>query len=127
MVDTSNQIVSSCAALGGNSFVVTGGGGLPADPTAVLRGQVVVPDLRLMVDEGNTQGNTQPVNTRKTRSSLRRRLQYHHDRDQTAITNQKLPIIEAQGWIINDQGIVELVAYPTQISHGSWVNHQGCL
>ncbi|NEQ82492.1 MAG: filamentous hemagglutinin N-terminal domain-containing protein, partial [Moorea sp. SIO2I5] len=127
VVDTSNQIVSSCAAVGGNSFVVTGGGGLPADPTAVLRGQVVVPDLRLMVDEGNTQGNTQPVNTRKTRSSLRRRLQYHHDRDQTAITNQKLPIIEAQGWIINDQGIVELVVYPTHISHGSWFNHQGCL
>ncbi|AOY81032.1 filamentous hemagglutinin N-terminal domain-containing protein [Moorena producens JHB] len=122
VVDTSNQIVTSCAALGGNSFVVTAGGGLPADPAAVLRGQVVVPDLRLMVDEGNTQ----PVKRRKTRSSLRRRLQYHQDRDQTAITNQKLPIIEAQGWIINDQGIVELVAYPTQISHGSWVNHHSC-
>ena len=127
VVDTSNQIVTSCAAVGGNSFLVTGGGGLPADPTGVLRGQVVVPDLRLMVDEGNTQGNTPPVKRRKTRSSLRRRLQYHHDRDQTAMTNQKLPIIEAQGWIINDQGIVELVAYPTQISHGSWINHQGCL
>lgn len=126
VVDTSNQIVSSCAAVGGNSFVVTGGGGLPADPAAVLRGQVVVPDLRLMVDQGNTQGNTQPGKKRKTRSFLRRRLQYHQDRDQTAITNQKLPIIEAQGWIINDHGIVELVAYPTQISHRSWVNHHSC-
>lgn len=116
VVDTSNQIITDCAANSGNSFLVTGKGGIPANPAGVLRGQVVVPDLRLMVD----QGSTQLSNRRRSRSWRKRKLGYNSPDQAQPITKKKSPIIEAQGWIINQKGIVELVPYPAQGNYSSW-------
>ncbi|AOY81030.1 filamentous hemagglutinin N-terminal domain-containing protein [Moorena producens JHB] len=116
VVDTSNQIITDCAANSGNSFLVTGKGGIPANPAGVLRGQVVVPDLRLMVD----QSSTQLSNRRRSRSWRRRKLGYNRPDQAQPMTKKKSPIIEAQGWIINQQGIVELVPYPAQGNYSSW-------
>ncbi|MBE9227185.1 filamentous hemagglutinin N-terminal domain-containing protein, partial [Phormidium sp. LEGE 05292] len=44
--DISNQIVAGCSASAGNSFVITGRGGLPEDPNQTLRSQTVWRDLR---------------------------------------------------------------------------------
>ncbi|NER90062.1 hypothetical protein [Moorena sp. SIO3A2] len=116
VVDTSNQIITDCAANSGNSFLVTGKGGIPANPAGVLRGQVVVPDLRLMVD----QSSTQLSNRRRSRSWRRRKLGYNSPDQEQPMTKKKSPIIEAQGWIINHKGIVELVPYPAQGNYSSW-------
>lgn len=116
VVDSSNQIITDCAANSGNTFLVTGKGGIPANPAAVLRGQVVVPDLRLMVD----QSSTQLSNRRKNRSWRTTKLGYNSLDQAQAMTKKKSPIIEAQGWIINQQGIVELVPYPAQGNYSSW-------
>ncbi|HEY9850739.1 MAG TPA: filamentous hemagglutinin N-terminal domain-containing protein [Leptolyngbyaceae cyanobacterium] len=88
LTDPANQIVAGCPAEGGNRFVVTGRGGLPEDPRQALRGQVVMQDLR-----------------NRTESNIGR----IRDRENFAIANPKQPIIEAQGWILNPQGKVELV------------------
>ncbi|NEO96546.1 MAG: hypothetical protein F6K56_43105, partial [Moorea sp. SIO3G5] len=93
VVDTSNQIITDCAANSGNTFLVTGKGGIPANPAGVLRGQVVVPDLRLMVD----QGTTQLSNRRRSRSWRKRTLGYNRPDQAQPITKKKSPIIEAQG------------------------------
>ncbi|NEO11982.1 MULTISPECIES: filamentous hemagglutinin N-terminal domain-containing protein [unclassified Moorena] len=121
VVDTSNQIITDCAASSGNSFLVTGKGGIPANPAGVLRGQVVVPDLRLMVDQGTTQLSNRTIsNRRRSRSWRKRTLGYNRPDQEQPITKKKSPIIEAQGWIINQQGIVELVPYPAQGNYSSW-------
>ncbi|NEQ81616.1 MAG: filamentous hemagglutinin N-terminal domain-containing protein [Moorea sp. SIO2I5] len=121
VVDTSNQIITDCAANRGNSFLVTGKGGIPANPAGVLRGQVVVPDLRLMVDQGTTQLSNRTIsNRRRSRSWRKRTLGYNRPDQAQPITKKKSPIIEAQGWIINQQGIVELVPYPAQGNYSSW-------
>lgn len=45
LTDSSTQIAVGCAADAGNSFVITGRGGLPEDPTQTLRGRTVWRDL----------------------------------------------------------------------------------
>ena len=42
----SDRITDGCAAKEGHSFTVTGRGGLPEDPTTIIRGQNILSDLR---------------------------------------------------------------------------------
>lgn len=87
--DSSDLIVSSCGAAEGSSFTVTGRGGLPADPTEILRNETLWDDLRTLIEypeaENLSVSNPQPV-------QLRRQL------------------VEATGWIVHEDGTVELVA-----------------
>ncbi|MEQ8956377.1 MAG: filamentous hemagglutinin N-terminal domain-containing protein, partial [Coleofasciculus sp. C2-GNP5-27] len=46
LADTSNQVVKTCAAAEGNVFTITGRGGVPSDPTAPIRGQTLLSDVR---------------------------------------------------------------------------------
>ena len=46
VADISNQINTGCAADKGNTFVITGRGGLPEDPSGIIRDKVVWRDLR---------------------------------------------------------------------------------
>lgn len=87
--DSSDQIVVGCAAATGNSFVVTGRGGLPEDPTDILRGQTVWEDLqdRSVAEEAPQTVSVQPRAENATAS-----------------------VVEAKGWIVNAAGKVELVA-----------------
>ncbi|MDZ7961400.1 MAG: filamentous hemagglutinin N-terminal domain-containing protein [Aulosira sp. DedQUE10] len=84
--DPQNRIIASCAATEGNSFTITGRGGLPTDPTATIRGQTLLSDMR---DFTTTQSRNQANNSLPTTRQL---------------------IIAATGWIINAKGEVELVA-----------------
>ncbi len=85
--DLSNQIVAGCPADRGNRFVVTGRGGLPPDPSQILRGRTVWRDLR-------------PIDM-----SDRNSVSSHYP---SPITHS--PMLEATEWVINTNGEVELVA-----------------
>lgn len=82
--ELSNQIVAGCPADRGNRFVVTGRGGLPPDPSQILRGRTVWRDVRAI---DRTSANTN-----------------------SPFPISHSPIVEATEWVINPKGEVELVA-----------------
>ncbi len=96
-LDASNQISQTCPtggklaeALG--EFVNTGRGGLPANPTEILGGEVRLPRLAGLPIENTEQQSSGAAN-------------------QTYIPQPPSPaIVEAQGWQINAEGKVNLVA-----------------
>jgi filamentous hemagglutinin family protein len=91
VTDQSNQINVGCAATRGNSFTITGRGGLPESPTNPLRGRAIWRDVR------NAATATPRANISSKKSS------------------PPVELVEATGWIVNDLGQVELVAnLPTQ-------------
>lgn len=88
--DRNNQIIpTSCRATDGNSFTITGRGGLPIDPIATIRGQTFLSDMR----DFTTPQNRNQINNSVANS-----------------TTTKAQIVAATGWIINAQGQVKLVA-----------------
>ncbi|NEO77971.1 hypothetical protein [Moorena sp. SIO4G3] len=101
IVDTGLLIATGCSTDDQqNSFALTGRGGLPTDPTDPLKGETIWIDWR---DFSATR--------RQLHRAARNRGKKPNQQAQT--TAKKPPIIEAQGWIINQDGIVELVPYPT--------------
>jgi len=88
--DRNNQIIpTSCRAMDGNSFTITGRGGLPIDPIATIRSQNFLSDMRDFI----TPQNRNQINNSVANS-----------------TTTKAQIVAATGWIINAQGQVKLVA-----------------
>jgi large exoprotein involved in heme utilization and adhesion len=93
------QIVQVCPSRGEqvaqHEFIVTGRGGLPDNPHETLSNDAVWTDLR-------------PMPQTTTRSS---------SQDIKLITHsQTVPFIEAQGWMINDQGQVVLTAEASTVT-----------
>ncbi len=105
--DSTTQITTGCAADRGNSFTVTGRGGLPEDPTQSLRGRSVWQDLRPLEGSGVT-----GVGGVTGRMPVLRGI-------------GPSPIVEATGWAINAQGEVELVA-DTGNFNSNWYNQPNC-
>ena len=90
--DKTNQIGAICANLPEeSSFIVTGRGGIPEDPTEALRGQTIWRDLQIFSDETEQSINSPPL-------------------DPKSAIPQPPPLIEATGWVVDAQGKVELVA-----------------
>ncbi|PPT05504.1 Putative hemagglutinin-related protein [Geitlerinema sp. FC II] len=58
-IDPATQVVSACETARENTFIVTGNGGLPPDPTQMLQHQTVWVDIRLT--EIDTIANTDPT------------------------------------------------------------------
>ncbi|HEY9830754.1 MAG TPA: S-layer family protein [Stenomitos sp.] len=96
VVDVTGLVATGCSADRGSSFVVTGRGGLPEDPTQTLRGQTVWRDLRPQRGAGreNIQGRRRELPT----------------------THPQLPLVEATGWVRNARGEVELVAHAPDVT-----------
>ncbi|BAZ29861.1 hypothetical protein NIES4074_23080 [Cylindrospermum sp. NIES-4074] len=86
--DANDRVAAACASAEGNSFTVTGRGGLPADPTATIRPQTLLSDMR---DFTTTQSSNQVNNS-------------------ASIPQARQQIVAATDWIINAKGEVELVA-----------------
>ncbi|WP_322744330.1 S-layer family protein [Coleofasciculus sp. LEGE 07092] len=101
--DSSNQIVAGCPADKGNSFTVTGRGGIPDNPEQYLRGRAVWTDRRNL-------SASYPENS------------------PTPYTPHPTPhtqLIEAQDWIVDENGTVTLTAAPSGeklLSSGMRVN-----
>jgi large exoprotein involved in heme utilization and adhesion len=91
LVDASEQIATGCANNQGSSFVATGRGGIPQNPTQQM-GSDAYNDLRTWSDVRDLSGyrNTQKVQT------------------QTPIPTPEV-LVQATGWHRNAQGKVELV------------------
>ena len=106
--DPANQIVAGCPSNEEANFVVSGRGGLPEDPRQVLRGQVVLQDMRVSADSLN---------------KLSEQISHRKVPD----IKGEPPLLEATGWMINQLGQVELVAnITTQIQPDGGRNKSDC-
>lgn len=85
VVDSSSQISSGCAAVGRNSFTITGRGGLPTSLLEALNPSVGWIDWRKSDIRDSVQGQVEAASIQK-------------------------PPVEATGWVINSDGTVQLVA-----------------
>ncbi|MBP5974165.1 filamentous hemagglutinin N-terminal domain-containing protein [Brasilonema sp. CT11] len=96
VIDPGQQIAQNPCSKGfGSSFVITGRGGLPADPSKILSSDNVRVDLIEPI--ASTVSSTTATYTQRSTSPPVKR------------------IIPAQGWIYNEKGQVVLVAYdPTK-------------
>ncbi len=90
LTDSSNQIAQGCTSNHSNSFVVTGRGGLPTNPTEQVSSDRAWSDLRDL----SAFQNTPPAIA------------------QDALLPKK-PLIEATNWTRNPNGTIELVAQTT--------------
>ncbi|MGB3651006.1 MAG: filamentous hemagglutinin N-terminal domain-containing protein [Rivularia sp. (in: cyanobacteria)] len=87
VIDTSNQIASGCLAQDGNTFVITGRGGIPHNPSQNLNFDRSWYDLRDFSAHRNQSDNITQTPALKPRK-----------------------IVEATTWIRNSQGEIEFVA-----------------
>ena len=88
MNDSSQQIAQGCSSGSDNSFVVTGKGGIPQNPQQYINSNQYWSDIRdLFVSRKSNNNNT----------------------ENTRISN-KPAIVEATGFIRNQNGEIELVA-----------------
>ena len=102
--DPSDRIVSGCA--GGSSFTVTGRGGLIEDPMSVIRGETVWEDWQHHAgNDAALETSSQPIRVTPLEPV------------------QKL--VEATGWVVRDDGTVELVAERTGVP-GFWGKAPQC-
>ncbi len=101
VVDVTRLVAQNLCQQGkGSEFIVTGKGGKAPNPTQVRNGEISEIDL------------VEPAPTSPPTPLLPERGALDHDSQQI--------IVEAMGWIINERGNIELVAYSTDI-HGSSV------
>jgi large exoprotein involved in heme utilization and adhesion len=100
VVDASNQIAQACgtrgAEAGKNQFTITGRRGMPSNPHEPLSSDEPLEDIHPPSGFSSSR-NSKPVAARAITP-------------QSATSNQKAPIVEAQGWVINDKGQVVLTA-----------------
>ncbi len=102
VIDTSNQIASGCLAQPGNTFVITGRGGMPQNPSRNLILNRSWHDLRDL-------------------SAYRKQA----DITQTTEISKQRKIVEATGFVKNALGEVELVAQTAENS-GKWQQLPNC-
>ncbi|HEY9724991.1 MAG TPA: S-layer family protein, partial [Chroococcales cyanobacterium] len=112
VIDASNQIAQNCrpgstAASKQSSFVITGRGGLPLNPTEALSSDNIQVDwVSLTPTEDNP--STTEVSNHPTSAT-------------------PAPLVEAQGWVMNEKGQVVLTATaPTVTPHSSWHTPMNC-
>ena len=110
IVEASTQIAQTCesggaTARGENKFTITGRGGLPQSPTEVISPDMVQDDL-----------GTPVVSNPPTRESVK-----------PSPTTPTKQLVEAQGWVVDNKGVVSLVASaPTVTPHSPALAAASC-
>jgi len=105
LVDVTGLIAQDCLGGGGtvaqsaSNFVVTGRGGLPPNPTEPLRSDAVRVDLDT------------PIPSQENHASAAVTV--------NPTTSESSPLVEAQGWMINDKGEVVLLAQASTVTPSS--------
>jgi large exoprotein involved in heme utilization and adhesion len=117
LVDASQQIDTACtpgSRQRASSFVVTGRGGLPLSPTEPLQdGATLVEWVRPRVKPENQ--NIAQVEKQPTEVST------------TAQVSPAAPIVEANGWLVDANGHIVLVALAPNVSpHSPWQKPTSC-
>ena len=126
LVDASQQIVADCnssAKIARGSFIRTGRGGLIADPTQpLIADDAVLADwITLSPESQNRAGGIQK------RAVVQAQRNTEEKSQKVNSVNEPTQIVEAQGWVIDANGNVVLVAQvPTATPHNSWLNTAFC-
>ena len=97
VVDLTGLIAKGCPADEGNFFVVTGRGGLPEVPNQTLRGRSVWRDLR-------------PLGQNMVREETESKVVSSYGRETQS------PVIQVQGWIIDDNGKIILTSNTSSVN-----------
>ena len=114
-IGQSDRILTGCAADQGNSFIVTGRGGLPEDPASGLLGRPLWWDSRNPLAIAREATNDRIAETEFIPSPYN---------NSSEAPGYSAPIVEATGWQMNSRGEVELVA---RIPAGApWYNAARC-
>lgn len=118
LVDASQQIAQGCTPRRGQTasrFIATGRGGLPLSPNEPLRGRAVITswvDLPSQATERVTDKLSVEITDKKSTTSV------------TKSTNQ---IVEAQSWVIDANGDIQLVAQAPNVSlYSPWQTNISC-
>ena len=121
VVDASKQISDACTPGGrgfGNSFVSIGRGGLPMTPTEPLQETNTISAWVRLKPQTQTQTQT-TVNT-----TIKPPATTVSNAPRVAVQNQ---IVEANGWIVNENGNIEFVARANQSNPSNpWQNPASC-
>jgi filamentous hemagglutinin family protein len=100
VVDASNQIAQTCGTGGReakkNEFIVTGRRGMPSNPYEMLSNDQALEDIQPPSGFSSSR-NSNPDAAKAVTS-------------QSVTSNPKPPIVEAQGWVMNDKGQIVLTA-----------------
>ncbi|QKQ75405.1 S-layer family protein [Nostoc sp. TCL240-02] len=126
LVDASQQIAAGCnsgAKIGRSSFIATGRGGLVADPTQpLIADDAVLADwITLEPESKNRAASIQK------RAVLQAQRNTEEKSQKVNSVNEPTQIVEAQGWIMDANGNVVLVAQvPTASPHNSSLTATSC-
>jgi filamentous hemagglutinin family protein len=126
LVDASQQIAANCDSGGKiarSSLIATGRGGLVADPTQpLISDDAVLADwIALSPESQNLTGGVQKRATVKTQRNTEEKSQKVNS------VNEPDEIVEAQGWVMDANGNVVLVAQvPTASPHNSSLTATSC-
>ncbi|MEH2464392.1 two-partner secretion domain-containing protein [Nostoc sp.] len=126
LVDASKQIVADCnsgAKIARSSFIRTGRGGLIADPT-----QPLIADDAVLADWITLSPESQNhADGFQKRAVVQAQRNTEKKSQKVNSVNESIQIVEAQGWVIDANGNVVLVAQvPTATPHNSWLNTASC-
>ena len=126
LVDASQQIVADCnsgAKIARSSFIRTGRGGLIADPTQpLIADDAVLADWITLSPESQNHADGIPK-----RAVVQAQRNTEKKSQKVNSVNEPTQIVEAQGWVIDANGNVVLVAQvPTATPHNSWLNTAFC-
>ncbi|MBD2507467.1 filamentous hemagglutinin N-terminal domain-containing protein [Nostoc muscorum FACHB-395] len=126
LVDASEQIAAGCnsgAKIGRSSFIATGRGGLVADPTQpLIADDAVLADwITLEPESKNRAAGIQK------RAVLQAQQNTEEKSQKVNSVNEPTQIVEAQGWVMDANGNVVLVAQvPTASPHNSSLTATSC-
>jgi filamentous hemagglutinin family protein len=126
LVDASQQIAAGCnsgAKIGRSSFIATGRGGLIADPT-----QPLIADDAVLADwiTLEPESKNHPVGIQK-RAVVQAQRNTEEKSQKVNSVNEPTQIVEAQGWVMDANGNVVLVAQvPTASPHNSSLTATFC-
>ena len=126
LVDASRQIVASCSTGGKiarSSFIQTGRGGLVADPTQpLIADDAVLADwITLSPESQNRAGGIQK------RAVVQAQRNTEEKSQKVNSVNEPTQIVEAQGWVMDANGNVVLVAQvPPATPHNSSLTSKSC-
>ena len=121
-----NQIKNGCAASVGNNFTVSGRGGLPSSPNDLFNGNRNLVELVDLVP-GDSQGESSPDVNISSNISSDISPDISSENNNTSVRNQNNQLVEAQGWIIDAQGNIKLVAQVPKVEpQDSSLNSASC-
>lgn len=109
-IDRSGLIAQGCPANKGNSFTITGRGGLPPLPTQALRtNQTATVDWVTL--------NPQEQRSTSVGENSHFRRSFGHKSPDLEVPQISPTIVEATSWVINKSGTVELTAFTPVATH----------